>query len=159
MYVFATAFFLGLLVCFPICLRVFHWHLGERIFDSPDRPGRRRMFPTITCASAILCTLLNLIAFDTFLEVKGGELRYSTCFSPITHRHSLGDVEELRIYSRRVAPIGTIVDRNSLEVRLKNGSTIDTFYLIEPRHIPEVVALFEKNPLFKGSLTRIDGHR
>ncbi len=166
-YPFLPALFLGFVVCFPIYFRLLQWYLGARILDVLDRPDRSqiptslrqdiRLFPAITWAVAILATLLNLAAFDTFLQVKGRELRYSTFFSPITHQHSLGDVRELAIYSRRVAPNGNIVDKKWLEIRLKDGRTVDTFYLIEQEQIPQVIAAFERNPAFIGLISRIDG--
>ncbi len=102
---------------------------------------------------------MNVAAFDTFLQITSGELRYSTFFSPITHRHSIGEVQELAIYSKRVAPNGNIVDKRFLEVRLRGGGRVDTFYLIEPEHIPQVVAAIERNPAFSGQVIRIDGYK
>jgi len=168
-YPFLPALFVGLVVGFPIYFRVLRWYLGPRLLDFLDRPDRSRIpvslrqeiqiFSGIAWAVAILATFLNLAAFDTFLQITGGELRYSTFFSPITHQHSIGEVQELAIYSRRIAPSGSIVDKGFLEVRLRGGGSVDTFYLIEPEHIPQVVAAFERNPAFRGRVTRIDGYK
>jgi len=49
------------------------------------------------------------------------------------------------------------VNNNFLEVRLNDGSSVDTFYLIEPEHIAQIVEIVQKNPEFKGRVTRIEG--
>ncbi len=85
------------------------------------------------------------------------EFRYSSLFSPVTHRHSTREVQELAVYARRIAPNGSITYHPFLEIRFKAGATVDTFYLIETEHIRLVVATFERNPVFNGLITRLDG--
>ena len=168
-YAFVPAAFLGLVACVPVYFRVLQWYLGPRFFDLLDRPDRSRVpmslrqemqiAPGLVWTIAIITTVLNLAAFDTVLQVTDRQFRYSTFFSPLTHEYPIGAVQELAIYSRRVAPNGNIGNRNFLEVRLNDGSSVDTFYLIEPEHIAQVVDAFQKNPEFNGRVTRIEGYK
>jgi hypothetical protein len=172
-YSFLPAFFLALVTFFPIYLRVLRWYLGERLLDvlEPAEGGRYYwmssmslsqqigIFPRLTWAIAILATVLNCVAFDTFLQITASEFRYSTFFSPRTHRHSLGEVRELVVRSRRDTPRGVIVDRRSLEVRLRDGRSVDTFDLIEAEHVLPVVAAFQSSPEFKGRVTWVNASR
>jgi len=116
---------------------------SHRATDIPIYPFLPALFVGLVVGFPIYFRVLRWYlgpTFDTFLQITGGELRYSTFFSPITHQHSIGEVQELAIYSRRVAPSGNIVDKRFLEVRLRGGGSVDTFYLIEPEHIPQVAA-------------------
>ena len=82
-YSFLPALFLGLVVCFPPYVRLMRWYLGVRFFEILDRPDRSlvpmslrqdiRFSSGLTWAVAILATLVNLAAFDTFLQITERE--------------------------------------------------------------------------------------
>jgi hypothetical protein len=97
-YSFVPAFFLGLGACIPIYVRLLEWYLGPRFLDLLDRPDRSRVpmslrqeihiFPVLVWTVAILATLLNLAAFDTFLQVTGTQFNYY-CLSNVLVEYAL----------------------------------------------------------------------
>lgn len=159
---------LGIAVAGPILYRLLVWYSAGRIVDLLDRPDQRRRPGALreelsvlrACAwpVGILATVLNLAAFDTFLEVGGRDFRYSSFLSSVTYHHRTADVDELVVYSHRKTPIGLIARNSNLEIRLKNGRSIDTMHLIEPEHIPRVLAAFRRSEGFLGKVRAVDGY-
>lgn len=109
---------------------------------------------------AIMATLANVAALDTFLVIGPTEFKYSHFSSLTTDRHATADVAELRVWSQRQALIGGKVgEGRNLEIRLKSGAFIDTNFLIERPDLPQVLAAFERTTGFQGRITYVDGHR
>jgi hypothetical protein len=149
-YAAVPGLFLGLLVAFPMFLRIAHWHYGEKLVPLLDRRGRDMsglslrqdiaLMPRIAVGTALAAVLLNAAAFDTFLQVGEGVFRFSYFFSPTTHEYAVQDVSELAVYSQRIAPNGKVTNKSFLEIRMRDGTEIDTYYLIEEDLIPKAVA-------------------
>ena len=166
-YPFLPSLFLGIVMAFPIYFRYLQWRYGARLVDILDRPDRSQvpttlrqemqMVPALAWVIAGLATGLNLAAFDSFLQITERELRYSAFFSPVTHRRPISEIAEVAIYSRRRAPNGNIIRRQTVELRFSDGQVFDTYYSIQSEHIPEVLAVFEEHPVFTGKITRVDG--
>jgi hypothetical protein len=160
--------FLGIALAPAILYRLLAWQQGDRIVDLLDRPDWRPTPRTVRRELSlsrkliwpvgIVATLLNLAAFDTFLEVGSREVRYSFFLSAVTHRHPTADVVELVVYSKRLAPSGAIVTRGNLEIRLRDGGSIDTYRLIETEHVPRVLAAFRRSEGFAGTVRAVDGY-
>ncbi len=160
-YSFIPGFFLSFIVVFPFYLRLLVRYLGDRIYDMLDRPDRSnvpmtlhqelQLMPKMSIAIGVAATLLNITTFDTFLQIRENRVRYSAFFSFVTHEISIGEISKAIIYSHRLVPNGQIKQQKYLEFRMNNGETIDTFYLIEDDHIPEVV-----NALMQAGSRNID---
>ena len=167
-YTMLIGLFLGIALAPASLYRLLVWHQGDRIvelLDRPDwRPTPRTMRQELTLSRklvwpvAIGATLLNLAAFDTFLEVGGREVRYSFFLSAVTHRHPTADVAELVVYSQRQAPTGSIVTRDNLAIRLKDGGSVDTYRLIDAEQIPRVIGAFRRSEGFAGAVRAVDGY-
>jgi hypothetical protein len=63
------------------------------------------------------------------------------------------------VYSKRRAPNGSIVTRENLEIRLKDGGSVDTYRLIETEQVPRVIAAFRRSEGFAGAVRVVDGYR
>jgi hypothetical protein len=167
-YSMVVGLFLGLALAPAILYRLLTWHQGDRIvglLDRPDwRPTPRSLRQELILSRKLIwpfavgAVLLNLASFDTFLEVGSREVRYSFFLSAVTHRHPTADVTELVVYSQRQAPTGSIVTRDDLAIRLKDGRAIDTYRLIDAEQIPQVVAAFRRSEGFEGAVRAVDGY-
>jgi hypothetical protein len=62
------------------------------------------------------------------------------------------------VYSQRQAPTGSIVTRDNLAIRLKDGRAIDTYRLIDAEQIPQVVAAFRRSEGFARAVRAVDGY-
>jgi len=167
-YPFLPGLFLGIVVSGPILYRLLVWYAGDRVVNLLDRPDRRgrpaalrdelRTLRAWAWPIGILTTLLNLAAFDTFLEVGSREFIYSSFLSSVTHRHPTAEVDELVVYSQRKTPFGNIARNRNLAIRLKDGQAIDTMYLIDAADIPRVLAAFRRSEGFPGKVRAVDGY-
>ncbi len=164
LYAFLPAVFLGLLAAFPLSVRVMVWYFTSAmplILDRPDRSCVReslrqslRLFPRLLWTTAALLTAMNFLAFNAFVQLHAGELRYNAFFGCRTYQYRIADIRELTVHLRRVTPIGTTVNRPWVEIQLANGVTVDTYYLIEPKQIPLLIAAIEVDPNFRGRVRR-----
>lgn len=156
------AFMVGLVVSPSILDRVVHGRPDWPAIAWMARPLRleaRQMRP-VAWIWAILATLANVAALDTFLVIGPTEFKYSDSLSFTTHRYPTADVAELRVWSQRRALIGDkVTDARNLEIRLKARTRIDTNFLIERPDIPRVLAAFQRTTGFKGRITSVDGPR
>lgn len=142
--------FLGIVVAFPLFVRAAHWHYGERLAQFLDRRGRDMtglslrqeipVMPRLAAGIALAAVVLNAAAFDTYLQVGEGVFRFSYFFSPQTTEYAVKDISELALYAQRVAPNGSVTNKKVLEIRMKDGTQIDTYDLIEQDQIPNAVA-------------------
>jgi hypothetical protein len=97
------------------------------------------------------------LGHSTFLEIKENNVSYRY-FLSFPHSWSLSEVEELAVYSEKVAPIGIVKQHAWLEIRLRDGTAVDTFYLINPEQVQEVVAASKQSSLFAGRVTMTPEH-
>jgi hypothetical protein len=162
-YPYLPGLLVGLAVAPPVLWALLRWYFGDRLVDLLDRLDRRptprpllrrelRVARRQVWPVGILATLLNVAALDTFLEVGSRELRVSSFLDATTHRHPTADVAELVVYSQRRAPTGGIVPNANLEIRLRDGSSIDTYRIIDPRHVPEVIEALRRSEGFTGTV-------
>jgi hypothetical protein len=137
-YPWIPGMFMGLGVGIVIYYYTAKTFLGDRFQDflfSGDRYGpyykQFNLTGKIAFGLAIGMSVLNLLTFDTFLQIDEKKVLYSQWWSLETFAHQISDIEKVTIYSERKAPIGTINHNPYIGLVFKDGSRLDTFYLIE----------------------------
>lgn len=98
-----------------------------------------RVFRPVTLAIGVALTLLNMATANTFLEIGRSDIRHSGLMSIEVAVEPVDNVSCINRYSRRIAPIGIERLNPTLEIVFGDGSTLDTFYLIETYHFNAVV--------------------
>lgn len=149
-YAGVVGLFLGIVVAYPLMVRALRWHYGEGLALLLDRRGRDMtglslrqeapVIPRFAAGIAVVAVLLNVATFDTFLLVGEGVFRLSSFFSARTSEYAVKDVSELALYAQRVAPNGRVTNKEVLEIRMKDGTLIDTYDLIDQDQIQNAVA-------------------
>ncbi len=152
-YACVVGLFLGMIVSIPLVFRSLRRHYGDRLADLLDREGLdstrlslRQEFalsPKLAAGVALLLVCLNLAAFDTFIHVGNGVFRFSRFFSPKTYQYPVGQIRELVVHLRHFAPSGAETKRSALEIRMRDGTAIDTFSIIEDGKIPDLISALQ----------------
>lgn len=166
-YAFIPSLFVSIFLSFALTYQLHKWRLGSRLYEILDRPDRSRTpttireglrsFPTGLWLIAGLASVLNCVAFDTFLRVSKSDISMSGFFSPFTERYPVATLAGIEIIAKRRAPNGDINEKPWLRFRFDDGQTLDTFYLVELEQLPSVVSSIEQNPDFSGRVVRLDG--
>ena len=149
LYPMLPGLFLGLVVGFWVHWhflrryqpKKFWYHLDRRYKSQPSLRQNLQAWPWITWVLAVGLVVLNWACFDTFLQIGTDRIRYSSFFSPSSYEHPIDEISRVIVYSLRQAPNGDINEKTYLELELKGGQVVDTYYLMEPEHIPVVVDL------------------
>lgn len=79
----------------------------------------------------LVLSLVNLFAWGTTIQISSDAIRYSHFKSLATQSKSLDEIDCVIRYSLRKAPNDEVKKSPYLEVRFKDGSALDTFYLLE----------------------------
>lgn len=166
-YPFIPSLFVSIFLSFALTYQLHKWRLGSRLYEILDRPNRSRtpstirqelrFFSTDLWLIAGLATILNSVAFDTFLRVSNNDISMSGFFSPFTERYPVETLSGIEIIEKRRAPNGNINEKPWLRFRFDDGNTLDTFYLVELEQLPSVVSSIEHNPDFSGRVVHLDG--
>jgi hypothetical protein len=161
---FLLTLFVTKIVAFPIYFDRIKRQLGPALLEILSRPGRSyrrrnlgqqvRAFSYEAIAIALVVTTYSIASFDTFMVITNAEMRYSSFWSPATHRRPIAEIQEVRVRQVRRAPNGKVQRVPWIEIRFASGPPLDTFYLIEFEHLDRVIAAIEASPEFKGRVIR-----
>lgn len=85
----------------------------------------------LTCGALLL--ILNILSWGTFIQIDDQEFRFRN-FSELNIRTvKFDDIACVTLHKRRRVPTGEIKQIPFFEIRLHDGSTIDTFHLVGNR--------------------------
>lgn len=98
-----------------------------------------RLYKPTVIGVGIGLAVLNFLVSNIYLAVDDLDVRYSTLTMPGSEARSIDAVDCINLYARRIAPIGSEKNRSTLEIVFRDGTALDTFYLIERAHFRAVV--------------------
>lgn len=128
---------LGAALLFFLARRIYGARFPELLLSSDRyRPLYKefRFVRELGLAYAFGLSGLNFLAHDNFIRVTSGHLQYSTFFSLRVITRSISEVDRLEWYAQRIGPSGKLLDRSGIQIVFRDGSRLDTYYLIEPEH-------------------------
>lgn len=146
-YSILVSFFMGMLFGALAWYHIAKKVLGEKKFTellSASQQGiplmnQYKWLPRVSFMFGIVFTLLNWSVYNTFLMVDQNSIYFSKWHTPISTEVKVNEIEKITIYELRKAPNGKIRENPYIEFTFTDQTKLDTFYLIEDFHIPEVI--------------------
>lgn len=135
-----VGFCYGALLLYHLARWWYGAHFREFLFTTDrDGPMHRQfnLIPAVTLIVAAGLTVLNLLARDTFVELRPGEVAFSQFWSFGTTVRTADEIESIRLFRRHRAPIGNVTERRHIVFRFRDGERYNSFFAVEPESYPE----------------------
>ena len=101
-------------------------------------------FNLISCQNTNVTITENEILSSILINNCNSFITNNTIKSQGMREGISGSGEKIFIYKKRVAPIGKIINRKFIEIKFKDETTLDTYYLIEQYHHDSFIKAIQK---------------